>query len=551
MPVKVRCPDCEKVLTLPDKARGKTAKCSNCEARIPVPGGTSQPGSARRKKASKKKSRKPAGGEGDDLFAHLDLSRTEDRRVRVCPKCGLQVDEEDIECPKCGVVIATGRLSAERLRKKARGGPDTDKYYENFLTGGWEFLKEHWKFAVRTMIYLLITNLVAALGLFMTLYCSRMPLKVFWCGITLLFALIGPGWCWFLATTLINSAIDKKVKLDRVNFDFFLCGSLGIKFYSWLIVFCFPFQIVTGTIGGLMIANDLLVGGVVIVVIGFLPAFFCFPIALSHMAMPIQWPGWLSIRIVPTFFKGLAGPSMYWCMFCAATMLPSLIFAAIAAFAFQEDVTTLVEDLNYNARAGYFSVVTGVKEISFESRSGNRLELSKEMKEKFIKDGMGELDWDTDEDPTEYAGLGWWLSANNNQIILEANHVLSIKEDERYREIDTESAIPPLVLWFLAIPPFAFAAVFNMRTIGMFTYYYRPELELIMEEKQVTWDGGRRGDDEFDEDGRELESSNIGKFLAGLGILFLVYVIANVITYYTMDTLLMPEPVARTLGLVE
>lgn len=545
MPVKVRCPECEKVLTLPDKARGKTAKCSNCEARVPVPAGGKQAGApARRKKAATKKTRKPAGSPavgGDDLFADLDLSRTEDRRVRVCPKCGLEVDEEDIECPKCGVVIATGRLSAERQRKKARGGPDTDKYYEKFFSSGLDFVKEHWKFGVRTMVYTMITNAIALFSIFMTLYCAKLPLKVFWGVLALLFALVGPGWCWFLATTLIQSAIDKKVKLDRVRFDFFLCSALGIKFYSWLIVFCFPFQIVTGTIGGLMIANDLLVGGLVIVALGFLPGFFCFPIVMSHMAMPVQWPGWLSPKIVPSFFHGLAAPSMYWCMFCAATMLPATIFAAISVFAFQSDISKLVSDLNHNARVAHV--------MAYEPPKKKANTEAEEI--------HGEVN-------TEMGPVSWWFFATKDQKIKERQYWLDQSgggeqsptsttgegKSDWEHELDTDAAIPPMILWFLAIPLFAFAAVFNMRTNGLFTYYFRPELELIMEEKQVKWEG-RKSDDEFDEEGRELESSNVGKYFAGVGGTILFYVIVNLITYFGFGVLVMPRALARALQLVQ
>src|SRR5690606_37727641 len=154
---------------LPDQARGKVAKCPACEARVPVPGGEKKPKARRQKAAAGAgKPRKPARSRAEmdeeALLANLDLSRVEDRRVRVCPKCGLQVDEEDVECPKCGVELATGRLSAERLRKKARGGPDADKYYEKFLSTGWEFLKEHWAFGLRTMGYIMATSLVCLLA---------------------------------------------------------------------------------------------------------------------------------------------------------------------------------------------------------------------------------------------------------------------------------------------------------------------------------------------------------------------------------------------------
>ncbi len=249
MPVKARCPECKKVLTLPDKARGKAVKCPACEARVPVPRGEKSAGPKRPKAAAgaaAAKSRKPARSQApkddDELFANLDLSRVEDRRVRVCPKCGLEVDEEDIECPKCGVDLATGRLSAEKLAKKARGGPDPDKYYEKFLTSGWDFLKEHWMFGVRTMAYVMISSAICLGAAYMTVYTSKLPLKVFWGLIAILLAFVGPGWCWFLDSVLIQHALDKKIKLDRVRYEFFTCAALGIKFFSWLVVFCTRFK---------------------------------------------------------------------------------------------------------------------------------------------------------------------------------------------------------------------------------------------------------------------------------------------------------------------
>ena len=226
----------------------------------------------------------------------------------MCPKCGLEVEEEDVDCPKCGVDLATGRLSAKKIAKKDRGGPDADKYYEKFLSDGWGFLKKHWVFGLRTMAYLMISSAICLAAAFMMIYTSKVPLKVFWGVIALLLGLVGPGWCWFLDTVLIQYALDKKVKLDRVRFEFFTCAALGIKFFSWLIVFSAPFQIVFGTVGGVLIANDNLVAGLVLIAVGFLPAFFCFPVAMSHMAMPVQWPGWLSPKILPQYFQGHGRP---------------------------------------------------------------------------------------------------------------------------------------------------------------------------------------------------------------------------------------------------
>jgi hypothetical protein len=492
MPVKVRCPECQKVLTLPDQARGKTAKCPDCEARVPVPGVKKKAMPPRSPAAAgAKKDRPAARGEEseDELFAKLDLSRAEDQQTRVCPKCGVPVEEEDIECPKCGVTLTTGRLSAERLRKKERGGPDTDKYYERFWKTGLDFVKEHWKFGLRTMLYLMVASAICMLAGFMTLYTSKLPLKVFWGAIFLLFAFMGPGWCWFLHTTLIQSAIDKKVKLDRVRFDFFTCVALGIKFLCWLIVFCAPFQVVFGTIGGLMISNDMLPAGIAVIALGFLPGFFCFPVTMSHMAMPVEWQGWLSPRILPQYFQGMVAPSMYWCMFCAGSMLPSAIFVLIAVFAFEEELSTLVTDLNHNARVAH---VMEYEEPKKKSSGEETTEIE------------GQIE-------TQLNAFSWWFSATKEQKISERKYYAGDAvgggtggtddaKPEWEREIDAESVIAPAVLWILAIAPFGFAAVFNMRTSGLFTYYFRTDLQLIALEKLVFFKRKAKG--VLDDEGR-------------------------------------------------
>ena len=537
MPVKVRCPECEKVLTLPDQARGKVAKCSNCEARVPVPRG-SKPAGPARKKAVAKKARKSAGGgeeEVDDVLAKMDLSRAEDFQVRVCPKCGLEVDEEDIECPKCGVVIATGRLSAEKQKKKARGGPDPDKYFETFLTEGWEFVKEHWQFGVRTMIYLMVVSAVCIGAGFMMIYTSKLPLKVFWGTLGLLFLMVGPGWCWFLHTTLIEWSVEKKLKLDRIRFDFFTCAALGIKFFSWLIVFCAPFQVVFGTIGGLLIANDMLAGGLVLIAIGFLPGFFCFPAVMSHMSMPIQWPGWLSPRIVPQYFQGMVGASMYWCMFTAAFLLPATILWAVAVFAFQEDLTKLVEDMNHNARVDHVLDMEEPKQ-----KTGEAEEI------------QGRVE-------TELSAVAWWFFATKDQKLEERKYWSeqgggstpasgSDAKPSWERELDAEAIIPPIIIWILACAPFAFAAVFAMRTNGLFTYYFQPELHLLREEKQVKWRRKKKHGDEVD--GDMDEEADILKYVLGTGGTILFYVVVNVILYFTSGYVLLPAPIARALNLL-
>ena len=128
MPVKVRCSSCDKVVTVPDAARGKAVKCPQCETRIAVPAGDSGAQKAVRdsgaqkvvkKKPAAAKSSKPIDSE--DGLASLDLRRAEDTNARICSKCGFdlqELDEEETECPQCGFDIEEGGLGV-KARKRA------------------------------------------------------------------------------------------------------------------------------------------------------------------------------------------------------------------------------------------------------------------------------------------------------------------------------------------------------------------------------------------------------------------------------------------------
>ncbi len=300
-----------------------------------------------------------------------------------------------------------------------------------------------------------------------------------------------------------------------------------------------------GTIGGLLIANDNAAAGGILIAVGFLPAFFCFPLATSHLAMPIQWPGWLSPKILGQYFQGMVKPAMYWCMFCAATMLPSLICILIIVFGFGDDLSKIVEDLNHNARVENI--------MSYEEPKKKNAPAPAEQQQ----EAAGQI-------TTELNPVTWWFFASKDQILSEKKYYEAQSggasglpspsgtdtKKPWEREIDMEPVIVPAVLWFVALIPFAFAAVFNMKTNALFTYYFQPELQLIREEKEVKWEGKKSG--ELDDEGRELEGANMGKAAAGIGGTIVFYIVANVVMYFVTggEYLLLPRPIAKALNLV-
>ena len=498
MPVKVRCPECENVLTLPDQARGKTARCSHCDARVPVPAGKKKAQPPRGGAAGRtRKPAQPSRGPQDDgdIFSNLDLSRAEDMQVRVCPRCGLQVDEEDIECPKCGVDLTTGRLSAEKQRKKERGGPDPDKYYETFVESGWEFLQEHWKLGVRTAVYMVVPYGLALVALYFAIFFHLAPLIVTFTIVAMLCSLVGPGWFWHLHTTITLSAIDKNVKLDRINFDFFLCVALGIKYVVWSLVFNLPFLIVTGILGYLIGGP----AGVLIYHLGYIPGFLCFPIAMAHMSAPVQWKAWASPIIIQKFFGGLAAPSLYWCMFAFLSMLTSMVIGIVIWFVSWSGLMELYADLQYNAR---------IRTVE---------------------------------------SLGKQVGGDE---VIKVNGI-PVTDTEK-RELDLTPALLGGGLFLVSMIPVGFACVFNARTNGLLVYYFRPELELIMEEKQVVWKRRMKHADDADFEDDYYGGAGAGTYATGIGGTIIFYIVLAVVSGFVSGgkVILLPRPIAQALNII-
>ena len=88
MPVKVRCPTCEKVLNAPETARGKAIKCPGCETKVKVPAGDAAGGDRGAipagKRSTKKPAKKAADSDDDDFFWPISISIRSSIAVRRC-----------------------------------------------------------------------------------------------------------------------------------------------------------------------------------------------------------------------------------------------------------------------------------------------------------------------------------------------------------------------------------------------------------------------------------------------------------------------------------
>lgn len=518
MPVRVRCPQCEKVVNAPDAARGKAVKCPECESRIPVPAGDAEPGAAKpsrparpaekaeaRPKSSKsestKSSTKPAAvkkkpvDDDDDFLAKLDLKRAEDRNAKVCPKCGHEVDEEDIECPACGIDLQTGGLG-KAARKARMKGPDPADFYATAWKEGAAFVKANFGLAISSWTKLLILTFITWLmgvgGIFFLLNDHK---PSFWFFRVLAWVLTAGmfGWFFHVSEKAIQFALEKKDVLDRTPYDSFTSMALGISWAIWSVAAAAPLAIITLPIYFMIQDNDALRYGLIagISLAGIIPIV---PIVMAHRSMPVNWMIWVSPLMWKTAFRTIGGV-MFCCMVAFVTFLP---------------VAGLIAGDIFLGRGIFYPVIEawGIKHDAW----------------------------------TDDVILGF----------AEFYSIVLFGQSSSGATSGVMSGVY-LVLWMLLKATMLFAmtiwAIFMIRVVALFTFYNKKRLELIGEVKQKKYVAKER---KIGEDGEVIEEgmSPVMKWLVGtLGTVFF-YTIVNVILYVSgAGFLLMPKWMAAILRL--
>ncbi|MCH7685693.1 MAG: RDD family protein [Planctomycetes bacterium] len=354
MPVKIRCRSCQKILNAPDRARGKAIKCPNCEETIRVPSGDGKQPRRRKAPAQPRKSSAP---DVESSIVNVDLRHAEDSRVQVCPKCGAEVTEEEIDCRACGIDLATGKVSIRTLRKKGLAVADPKEFYGKAWSNSARFVLDNKNLVLRTGNYWTVLTLLlgGSSGLcnyFIVDYPApevdpsdmeillggKWPLVVFFGILSFLFLAGTLGWYWRLAIEVIRITMaKKKKKITKVNFDFFEALALGCKVFFWSYVFMIPINFVVSLVlvpmaivsSFVMPVLGPLVIGLIVLGVYAIPL-LVFPVAMVHMSMPYTYKAWLPTEMIKIWAKNI-GPALYWLMLFVVVNLPMIgILAGIA-----------------------------------------------------------------------------------------------------------------------------------------------------------------------------------------------------------------------------
>lgn len=420
MPIKVRCKECDTTFSVKDEAEGKRVRCKGCGAPVRV-------------SRARKKKKRSASSDSEDFLANFDINKIEDKESKICPRCGHDVDEEDIECENCGIDLSTGRMREATRKKRSRRGPAIEEFYGKSWGDAYKFLGNHKGLAIKTFLYTLISTSLFFGAIFMMLWCHRTPPRGFWAFIAFVSIMAVPGWIWFLQTEVVRFALQKKDKLKRINFDFFLCSALGIKFILWFILFSLPAQAIFGSIGAYFILNDSILVGAILIAVGFIPTFLMFPLAMPHMTMSDSTPGWM-INKMGKVFLDLAKPAFFWCVVFLITNLPAIGCLAAIGVVYGSELEQFFSDVRLNSA---IAADEQAKEYAEENK---------------IKDF----------EPGDLVG-------------------------EPPVELEPNVLIVPYVIWVFFCVLYAPAVVYNARVNGLMALHCKPDLQLVTKVEETKY----------------------------------------------------------------
>lgn len=370
MPVKIRCKGCGKVLNVPDRVRGKAVKCPACQTVLKIPAA---------KAAAPRRQREavPKAVDDDNFLAGVDLRRAADSRVRVCVKCGAEVDEEVIDCPECGHNVETGIMSEAVRKRRARRGPDPDEFWGVAWTGSFKFVRDNmnlvWRTAGYWVLFLtLVTYCSLWFAMIVALSAKIEPLLFFGGVLTVLvFGIF--GWYWHMSVHVIRHTMsaqrDKPV--PHFHFDFFQCIALGLKAIFWPHVLLLGVWAVVYAVVAIKVAAsgvgsasaDVVMGemgrhffyrsGLMIgptttfrVLDGLVEftALLVFPLAMVHMSMPYTYKAWTPFHMAIALGKNIL-PALYFLVMRLTATLPFVITALILHLTWQGGLVGLFGDI--------------------------------------------------------------------------------------------------------------------------------------------------------------------------------------------------------------
>jgi len=340
MSIKFRCPACSHGIKAPDSAAGKGVRCPQCGEKARVPSGSSSKPAAKKKRSREKE---PSSQDSNAFLENLDLDRIADAEVKLCQKCAAEIPPGETACPNCGFDPIELTTAGRRRKKMAAKGIDPATFYQTVWKDSFSFALGHIGQAFRTGFILSLFFVIASVCIYFQTWVATGPPYAFWTLLSTVTLMIPIGWLLYQHLEIIRLSLEKKDKIKKIRFDFALCGMLGLKFLAWLLVYGLPFWIVFGGLGILLDSNGSAIGAPLGVGLSLLAILIFTPQAMSHLAMPVEMPGWVFPKVAKTLRISFV-PGLVWAaLFLLVMIFPLACFYggyAIAGSEFDQLVAT-------------------------------------------------------------------------------------------------------------------------------------------------------------------------------------------------------------------
>ncbi len=501
MAIKFRCSECGHGIKAPDKAAGRGIKCPQCSAKVRVPSGKP------RKRAPKKK--EPSSEDSAEFLANLDMDRIAEADVELCQKCAAEIPEDETACPECGFDPADLTVAGRRRKKMASKGIDPATYYERVWKEPFSYALAHIGLVFKTGAILSFFFLLAALCGYFLIWVATTPPTAFWVLVTTVSLMIPFGWLLTVHREVIQLTLERKDKIKKIRFDFALCGMNGIKFFAWVVVFGLPFWILFGGLGVLLDFSGIAMGLPIGAGMALLAILILTPQAMSHLAMPVESPGWLVHKIIPTLRISFM-PGVMWTLLFLLINLPVIGAAATVYFVGGQKLEAFVADRKEEGKIHTAKVMLDVAEDATSEDYKN------ELIEKYTKDAAltpPKKDWNSIILPLSLGVVSCFLLGFSSLVVARANglftfhlkkalNLIGSLKEKKYVRKETEEKIrtrrttlpAPPYKRTMAILIDGFVLNIIVGPIVGITYYVLSSLEVdLTSETNLAWINGGLG----------------------------------------------------------
>ena len=139
-------------------------------------------------------------------------------------------------------------------------------------------------------------------------------------------------------------------QIQEVELDFFLASAMGAAFLFWCAVVLLPVLAIPAGVGYALVNYSGMPGYVMAICLGLgaIPAIWMLPVVMSHMAMPVQYKGWMVWKVIPMCMRNIA-PLSFWMLWFLITNIANIGGLVAIGTVYGSDIGSIIKTMESNA----------------------------------------------------------------------------------------------------------------------------------------------------------------------------------------------------------